>query len=422
MLNAAFEEQQEQRGDQQRVVIADKKKGGKNGFAQYSFFPELFLNIMINKLRNPTPVQRKAIPLVMQGKDVVVCYKTGSGKTLSYLLPLINKLQSHSQIVGARVLILIPTRDLADQITKVLKMFLHKIDLRYSLILGGHTYEGQFQSLSINPDIIIATPGRLMQLLSETDLKLSRVQTIVFDEADKLFGDSAFQSELKQILSRCPSSQRLMFSATITADLNEFALAGLRDYSYVHQQIALPQTMKIDFFVIRQEEKAAALLYLLQNFIKKEKVIVFVSTRFHVDYLMALIGQLHECYGVYGKMDMEMRTYALDNFRKKKRSILIVTDVAARGLDIPEVNFVIHYDYPSNSQIFVHRSGRTARAERAGHTLALVSYHELPYLVDLSYYVSKKLANQSNSVDCINYGTVPSETLIEYVNLITQLK
>ena len=149
---------------------------------------------MINKLKNPTPVQKKAIPLIMEGKDVVVSYKTGSGKTLSYLLPIINKLQSHSQIVGARALILIPTRDLADQITKVLKSFLGKIDLRYTLILGGHTYEGQFESLSINPDIIIATPGRLMQLLNETDLKLSRVQMIVFDEADKLFGENKFQS------------------------------------------------------------------------------------------------------------------------------------------------------------------------------------------------------------------------------------
>ena len=133
--------------------------------------------------------------------------------------------------------------------------------------------------------------------------------------------------------------------------------------------------MKIDFFIVRTEEKAAALLYFLANVIKKDKVIVFVSTRFHVDYLLALMGDLHNCYGVYGKMDMEMRTYALDNFRRKKKSVLIVTDVAARGLDIPEVNFVIHYDYPSNSQIFVHRSGRTARAEKSGHTLALVTYH-----------------------------------------------
>ena len=280
-------EWEEKQGESQHV---QKAKTQKNGFAQYNFFSELFLNIMINKLRNPTPVQKKTIPLVQEGKDVVVCYKTGSGKTLSYLLPIINKLQSHSQINGARALILIPTRDLADQITKVLKAFLHKIDLRYSLILGGHTYEGQFESLSINPDIIIATPGRLMQLLTETDLKLSRVQIIVFDEADQLFGENKFQNELKEILSRCPTSQRLMFSGTITPDLSDFALAGLRDYSYVHQEIALPETMKIDFFVIRPEEKAATLLYLLANIIKKEKVIIFVSTRFHVDYLLALVS------------------------------------------------------------------------------------------------------------------------------------
>jgi ATP-dependent RNA helicase DDX54/DBP10 len=143
-LDAGFQEEEsnlEWEGEEKKPEVQHKKiVVAKNGFAQYSFFPELFLNIMLNKLKNPTPVQKKTIPLIMEGKDVVVSYKTGSGKTLSYILPLINKLQSHSQIVGARALILIPTRDLADQITHVLKMFLHKIDLRYSLILGGHTF------------------------------------------------------------------------------------------------------------------------------------------------------------------------------------------------------------------------------------------------------------------------------------------
>jgi ATP-dependent RNA helicase DDX54/DBP10 len=135
------------------------------------------------------------------------------------------------------------------------------------------------------------------------------------------------------------------------------------------------------------------LLYLLAQIVKKEKAIIFVSTRFHVDYLLALVGELYNCFGVYGKMDMDQRTYALDNFRKRKSALLIVTDVAARGLDIPEVNFVIHYDYPSNHQIFVHRSGRTARAERVGHTIGLITYHELAYLVELATFVSKKLVN-----------------------------
>lgn len=130
---------------------------------------------MVSGLKMPTPVQRKVIPAVMSGKDAIVCYKTGSGKTLSYLLPMINKLKCHSKIVGARALVLIPTRDLAQQITKVLKQFVKFTDLKYTLLLGGHTYEGQFESLSTNPDIIIATPGRLMQLLQQTDLKLGRI-------------------------------------------------------------------------------------------------------------------------------------------------------------------------------------------------------------------------------------------------------
>jgi len=122
--------------------------------------------------------------------------------------------------------------------------------------------------------------------------------------------------------------------------------------------------MKIDFFVVRPEEKMASLFYVLDKIVKKEKVIIFTSTRFHVDYLMSIVGDVYQCYGVYGKMDVDQRTSSLESFKKRKgKAILIVTDVAARGLDIPSVKFVLHYDYPSNHQIFVHRSGRTARAE-----------------------------------------------------------
>ena len=147
---------------------------------------------MVSGLKQPTPVQRKVIPSVMAGKDAIVCYKTGSGKTLSYLLPMINKLKCHSKVVGARALVLIPTRELAEQISKVLRQFVKFTDLKYTLLLGGHTYEGQFESLSTNPDIIIATPGRLMELLQETDLKLGRVEMIVYDEADMLFENASF--------------------------------------------------------------------------------------------------------------------------------------------------------------------------------------------------------------------------------------
>lgn len=129
----------------------------------------------------PTPVQRKTIPLIMSGKDAIVCYKTGSGKTLAYLLPMIHKLKCHSNIVGARALIIVPTKDLAEQISKVLHAYKKYTDLEYVLILGGHNYDSQFDRLASNPDIIVATPGRLMELVVDTDLRLGRVEMVVFD-------------------------------------------------------------------------------------------------------------------------------------------------------------------------------------------------------------------------------------------------
>lgn len=397
------------------------QKAQKSGFAQYSFMYELYKAILVAGLKMPTPVQRKVIPSVMAGKDAIVCYKTGSGKTLSYLLPMINKLKCHSKVVGARALILIPTRELAEQISKVLRQFIKFTDLKYTLLLGGHTYEGQFESLTTNPDIIIATPGRLKELIEETDLKLGRTEMIIYDEADLLF-DKGFLDQLKDITNRCPVSQRLMFSATISESINDFAKSGLKDYSYIHQEIQLPEKMTIDAFIVRTEDKTSALLYLLEKVTLNSKVIVFASTRYHVDFLMALVGEVYECEGIYGKMDMDMRTSALDNFRRKKgRAILIVTDVAARGIDIPSVQFVVHFDYPTNHKSFVHRSGRTARKEEEGHTICLISQAELPYLVDLASYVGRKLTAESETKESINYGSLPVDLVDSYKGIVGKL-
>lgn len=171
------------------------KKTGKNSFERFGFCYELYKAIVYKGFRNAMPIQKKAIPIVMEGRDAIVSSRTGSGKTLAYVLPLINRLKCHSQIVGARALILIPTRDLAMQVASVLKDFTKFTDLRYALVLGGHSYEGQFEVLASNPDIIVATPGRLMQLLVETDLKLSRVEMLIFDEADNLF-EKGFEMQM----------------------------------------------------------------------------------------------------------------------------------------------------------------------------------------------------------------------------------
>lgn len=150
-----------------------------------------------------------------------------------------------------------------------------------------------------------------MELVQETDLKLGRIELIVYDEADMLFENSSFYDQLKEITGKCPISQRLMFSATINETLNDFAKSGLKDYSYIHQEVQLPETMTIDAFIMRPEDKTSALLYLLEKVIVNKKIIIFASTRYHVDYLMALVGSVYDCDGIYGKMDMDMRTTSL---------------------------------------------------------------------------------------------------------------
>ena len=167
------------------------------------------------KFRRPTEIQKKSIPLIMTGRDIIACARTGTGKTAAFTIPLIDRLKEHSEVVGARALIMVPTRDLAMQTLQVIKDLSRFTDLRRSLIVGGHNYEGQFESLAANPDIIIATPGRLMQLLDETAFSLKRVEYLVFDEADSLF-ELGFAEQIMSILKKVSSKrQTLLFSATI---------------------------------------------------------------------------------------------------------------------------------------------------------------------------------------------------------------
>lgn len=196
---------------------------------------------------------------------------------------------------------------------------------------------------------------------------------------------------MSQILKKCPASQKMMFSATVPEQLDEFARSGLRDYVFIQQEIALPDKMTLDFLIVRNESK----LPLLLNLLKKktsDKAIVFASTRYQVDFLHALISkEFKECIPIYGKMDMTDRNDAIYNFKASKKGILVVTDLASRGLDIPEVGLVIHFDYPSNHKIFVHRSGRTARKGEIGQTISFINSTEMSYMVELCYVIGRKL-------------------------------
>jgi ATP-dependent RNA helicase DDX54/DBP10 len=367
--------------------------------------------------------------------------RTGSGKTAAFVIPMIEKLKAHSARVGARALILSPSRELALQTLKVVKEFGRGTDLKCVLLVGGDSLEEQFGFMAANPDIVIATPGRFLHLKVEMSLDLSSVKYVVFDEADRLF-EMGFAAQLTEILHALPSSrQTLLFSATLPKSLVEFARAGLQDPSLVRldAESKVSPDLESAFFSVKSAEKEGALLHILNDLIKmptgppenaqnaaeanskkrkrgadgpgpKQKptehsTIIFAATKHHVDYLASLLRLSGFAVShAYGSLDQTARNMQVEDFRTGMTNILVVTDVAARGIDIPVLANVINYDFPPQPKIFVHRVGRTARAGQRGWSYSLVRDTDAPYLLDLQLFLGRRLLLGRESGTSVNYA------------------
>ena len=419
------------------------KKGG--GFQAMGLNANLLKAITRKGFSVPTPIQRKTIPLVLDGQDVVGMARTGSGKTAAFVIPMIERLRSHSAKVGARALILSPSRELALQTLKVVKELGRGTDLKCVLLVGGDSLEEQFRFMSANPDIVIATPGRFLHLKVEMGLDLSSVRYVVFDEADRLF-EMGFAAQLTEILHALPQTrQTLLFSATLPKSLVEFARAGLQEPNLVRldAESKISPDLQSAFFTMKSAEKDGALLHVLNDIIKmptgeteaairarqetsnkgkKRKrgeldsvkphespthhsTIVFAATKHHVDYLAALLR--HSGFAVshaYGSLDQTARKIQVQDFRTGMTNILVVTDVAARGIDIPVLANVINYDFPAQPKIFVHRVGRTARAGQRGWSYSLIRESDAPYLLDLQLFLGKRLIIGRGGADAPNFA------------------
>lgn len=367
--------------------------------------------------------------------------RTGSGKTLAYLIPLIQRLNGrHSHTVGVKSLILCPSRELALQILKVGKEIARgwKSDnegarseaIRWALIVGGEGLDEQFALMATNPDVVIATPGRLLHLAVEMNLDLKAVQYVVFDEADRLF-EMGFAAQLQELLDRLPTNrQTLLFSATLPKSLVDFARAGLQANPKLVRLDAdskISSDLRMSFFSVKPSEKESALLILLRDVIgvplgehgkvqesdrgydKKRKrrapmtgaddllphqTIIFCATKHHVEYLLLLLNTAgYSCSHIYSSLDQAARGMEMKRFRDGISSLLIVTDVAARGIDLPVLEHVVNYDFPGSPRVFVHRVGRTARAGRRGWAWSLFTANELPFLCDLQLFLARPLVS-----------------------------
>ena len=395
-------------------------------FRSMGLIDELIKSVDKLGFKHPTPIQRRAIPAILTGVDCVAMARTGSGKTAAFAIPTVNRLEKHSDVVGVRAIVLSPTRELAMQTCKVFQLLSRYTDLRIALIVGGHSMEGQFDRLMNNPDIIIATPGRLIHHLEqEGAFTLDRVETLIMDEADRLF-ELGFAEQIESILKSCPSNrQALLFSATLPSQLVRFAKAGLQSPEFVRLDSECSLSDQLDIFVAftRSEAKPAALISSLRALRSKQddpksikKTIVFVATRHHVDFLGQLVEKANvaKVACIYGSMEQTVRTAAMSQFRSGQASVLIVTDVAARGIDIPDVDNVVHYDFPCSPKLFIHRSGRTARAGRDGLCVSIVTQGDMPYLMDLLMFIDGTL-RLSGTAAAASAGVVEDGMVVEVV-------
>lgn len=367
----------------------------------------------------PTPIQRKVVPKVLAGEDVVAMARTGSGKTAAFLAPLLHRLKASPLLMstatrqnGPRALVVAPTRELVLQTMKFCRVYSKHLQppLRTAVVVGGTPLEAQFEALAVCPDIIFATPGRLLQILAEMGAKggltLATAETVVFDEADRLF-EGTLAVETAALIANLRNKQTeviegrqtILISATMPRALAEFSRTGLRKSLSVIRLDAdkgISPTLAVSFLSTRGDlEKDAALQVVLRRTVEEERsVIVFAGTHRRVEYLTEL---LRSCVSehvscIHGNLDQMARQDAVARFRKKNSKVLVVTDVAARGIDLPNLDVVINYDMPATPKLFLHRVGRVGRAGRFGLAFNLVAADELPFMLDTLLFIGRQVS------------------------------
>ena len=327
---------------------------------------------------NPTPIQIKCIPLIASGEDVLGCAETGTGKTAAFLLPVIHNLSARTR-PGIRVLVLAPTRELALQIQKNYTELNHLKANRSVLVIGGANINTQIAELRRKATIVIATPGRLLDLTERRAIDLSSVEVLVLDEADRML-DMGFLPAIKRVLAMLPAKrQTLLFSATMSLTIESLARSTMRQPKLVEvsPRGRAAQMVEQTAYSVSLDKKTALLLDLLEQKDQKEslaKVLVFTRTRRGSERLSHILkARNHKVNRIHADRSQPQREAALREFREGHTRVLVATDIAARGLDVDAVSHVINYDVPNVPEDYVHRVGRTGRAGKQGKAITIVT-------------------------------------------------
>lgn len=343
----------------------------------------------------PSPIQAKAIPVVLKGRDILATAETGTGKTASFVLPLLQRLSEKEDTEGKKakikVLVLVPTRELAIQVTKSIQTYGSNLPFKSLAVFGGVRIQNQIREIKKGLDLVVATPGRLIDLHRQRAIKLSKVETLVLDEADRML-DMGFLPDIEKILGKLPKErQTLLFSATLMKGVRELAYEILNDAETIdiaHNQAVGTVVQK--FFQVNHKQRERALIHLIQSN-KLEQVLIFTRTKYGADDLVfALKKAKLKAEGIHGDKTQHQRARSLSAFKNGKFDILVATDIASRGLDIEKLPVVVNYDFPHVLEDYIHRIGRTGRAGEEGLAISFISAREKRKLKDLEKLLKEK--------------------------------
>lgn len=370
-----------------------------SSFDQLGLTQELLKAIADQGYTEPTPIQIRVIPPIIEGRDIMGSAETGTGKTAGFTLPMLYRLQPHANLSTSpakhptRALILAPTRELATQIYGSVREYGKYLQLRCAVIYGGVSVDAQIKELQAGVEILVATPGRLLDHIDQRTVNLSKIEIIILDEADRML-DMGFLPDIKRILALLPvQRQSLIFSATFNDEIRKLADKLLKQPLLIEvaKRNAINESIAHVVHMVSTKHKLDLLLKLLEQ-ADSNPILIFVRTKQGVDYLVKQL--LHSeilVSAIHGDKNQQQRTQALSDFKEGKIKALVATDIAARGLDIENLNCVINFELPISPEDYIHRIGRTGRAGCKGNAISLVSFAEKELLINIEKLLGTKL-------------------------------
>jgi ATP-dependent RNA helicase RhlE len=362
------------------------------GFNTFGLSHHVMEGIKAMGYTDPTPIQLRAIPLLLSGRDVIGSAQTGTGKTAAFALPILSKLGS-SRGPSPRCLILEPTRELAAQVETAIRDYSRFTNLRVAVVYGGVGYGKQNDSLKRGVDIVVATPGRLLDHIQQRTLQLDRIEYLILDEADRML-DMGFLPDVKRIVERCPKQrQTALFSATVPPEIETLIRWAMRNPEVIEigARRSPAETVKHVIYPVAEDQKSDLLRALLDK-IHYDSVIVFCRTKNRADRIGYMLRKNnHAVATLHSNRTQREREQALRGFRDGRFEVLVATDIAARGLDIANVSHVINFDVPQHPEDYVHRIGRTGRAEATGDAFTLMVAEDVMHVRSIERFIGNKI-------------------------------